>query len=195
MLVIRYLPPSTSALGGEQVWRKAVEQHCSSLLAKKLAIMIFFFFFFVFSPLFQSSHFPALWGTASRWDLILQNPEKCFLAILQHLNAVWIVFGLAKKKKPFSGSLLLWQDKSPFVSMLLQSCWSLPFLKITFILPGSSAVCHPCWQWKPSLRKTHDYFTALDEKGLKLFLKTCSLVVMSNGVELFRWGLDWQGSH
>lgn len=104
MLVIRYLPPSTSALGGEQVWRKAVEQRCSSLLAKKLAIMIFFFFFFVFSPLFQSSHFPALWGTASRWDLILQNPEKCFLAILQHLNAVWIVFGLAKKKKLFQGA-------------------------------------------------------------------------------------------
>ena len=169
---------------------KIVEQHCSSPLENPINCYPFFFFFFPHSNPVTSLHFEVQQADNISSQKILRNALSKFIAFKYGVNCPWA----CQKNNAFGGSLLLWQYKSHFASVLLQSCWSLPLLKILFILPGSPAVCHTCWRWKPSLGKTRGSSTALDAGGLKLFLKTCSLLVMSNGVKLFRWGFERQDS-
>lgn len=188
-----------------QVWRKIVEQRCSSPSENPIhcysLFFFFYFFFFFFPPSFQSSYFPALWGTVGRWDLTPRESWEMLGSIFYPLvfkcgvNCPWACQN-QKTTKPnaFGGILLFSWDRSPFASVLMQSCWSLPLLKILFILPSSSAACHIHWHSKSSLGKTHGSFTAVGTETLKLLLETRRLVVMSNGVKLFWWGFERQGS-
>lgn len=69
---------------------------------------------------------------------ILRNALSHFITFKCGVYCPWA----CHKSNALGESLLLWRDKSPFTSVPLQSCWSWPLLKILFILPGSSAVCH-----------------------------------------------------